>query len=91
APGPGRVAEPAAPAPRQRARGVDERLQRDAGIAHDVLDLVNRAQGLGLASHRAAALRGRLLYERLTTRQLERLEVALRGWLRRRDDPPPAP
>jgi hypothetical protein len=83
----GRVAEPAPPPPatRQRTRGVDERLQREAGIAHDVLDLVNRAQGLGLSSHRAAALRGRLLYERLTERQLERLEVALRAWLRRHE------
>jgi hypothetical protein len=71
---------------RERApRPLDEARQRRADAVADVLDLLARAEGAGLPPARAAALRGKLGGDSLPLPALERIEVALRGWLARRE------
>jgi len=74
-------------APRPASRVVDDALQRRADAVADLLDLLARAERAGLRPARSAALRGKLAGEPLPLAALERIEVALRGWLARRERP----
>ena len=78
------VVREGAPRPDEKARMVDDALQRRADAAMDALDLLGEAERAGLPLGKAAALRARLGDPTIPLPLIERTERELRGWLARR-------
>ena len=77
-----------------RAAAGDPPVQPRADALNDVLDLLRRAEALGLASARAARMRVRVADPAMSLRAIERLERALRSWIASGDPlalPPSSP
>lgn len=81
------VSEPSPPAIDQvssaRAPLDAEPLQRRANAVHDALDLLERAEALGLPVRRASVLRAALLEPDTVPAGVVSLEQRLRGWISR--------
>ena len=60
-----------------------EPLQRRANAVHDALDLLERAEALGLPVRRASVLRAALLEPDILPEWVASLEQRLRGWVAR--------